>query len=151
MSEKRTQHESNLNFTAFYGTTLENFLRCAHIDSNGRVLFSKSLEPQYTEPETTQLVYGLSGGANYAVTRARELGHTPLVLEGEFDRQRYFYKQELFPGEAFPVNNAWVPQNGTDWKNYNPFADNFDPDEKETKRAFQSYNPAELLEAHTRK
>lgn len=151
MSETQPQPELEQNFSAYYGTTMENFLVCAQVDEQGKVVFAKKQEQKHVEPEATQFVCGLVGGANYAVTRARELGHTPLVLEGELDKQKYYNRQELFPGEAFPVTNVWVPQEGIDWKKYNPFADNFDPDVKETKRVFQPKNPKEVLDEHIKK
>lgn len=145
MSETGVQHEGEQHFDAYFGTTVENFLACAQTDDQENVTFAKKQEQKHVEPEATQFVYGLVGGASYAFARARELGHTPLVVEGELDKQKYYLRQELFPGEPFPVKQVWVPREGIDWKAYNPFADNMDPEFTETRRVFEAKNPIDLL------
>ena len=146
MGETETKHEDKQHFSAYFGTTLENFLTCAQIDDQGVVVFIKRKELKHVEPNAMQFIYGLAGGARYAFTRAKELGHTPLIIEGELDKQRYPLKQELLPGEPFPVKQVWIPREGIDWKMYDPFVDNNNPEFTETRRVFGAKNPIDLLQ-----
>lgn len=142
MADSIPQEAQSPRFTAYYGTTLENFLTCAKVTDSG-VVFVKRQEQQHVEPEATQLIYGLTGGASYAFVRAKELGHTPLIVEGELDRSTYYLRQELFPGEPFPVTQVWVPKEGVDWRSYNRFT--HDPEEKETYRVFEAKKPLDII------
>lgn len=131
-------------FIAYYGTTLENYRTCAQVTNAGIVLV-KTRKSTQGEPETISFVYGLIAGANYAFLRAKKLGHTPIILEGELYRYQYYSRGELFPREAFPVNRAWIPREYVDWRTYNRFADAFVEEALETHRVFEPKNPRSLL------
>lgn len=131
-------------FTAYYGTTLENYFICAQV-----TMFAKRRELRHREPEILSFVYGLIAGANYAFSRAKELGHTPVILEGELNRDRYYSRGALFPGEVFPVNRVWIPREDVDWRTYNRFADAFVEEATETHRVFEPRDPASLLSKET--
>lgn len=79
-------------FIAYYGTTLENYRTCAQVTNAGIVLVKTRKSPQ-GEPETISFVYGLIAGANYAFLRAKKLGHTPIILDGEL-----YHSERKAPG-----------------------------------------------------
>ena len=149
MSEKINEQEPNEDekkFQVFYGTTLENFYKCADQDDEGNIYFDKSAEPKHIEPEKIQIVEGLHGGATFAIQRAKELGHTPVILEGKLDKEKYYIERELHTlVEHFPVEQVWIPIENKDLNQYNPYNDNFDLQSTETKSFFLPVNPNELL------
>ncbi len=147
MSESDTPGEASKTFNAYFGTTLENFFACAEVDAQGNVVFAKSREPRHVEPQATQFVEGLSGGASIAYRRAKELGHVPLILEGELNRKKYFSRRELLSGEAFPVKQVWIPKDGVSWEGYKRHEDNRDPEQTETRRVFEARNPIDILQS----
>lgn len=73
----------------YSGTTLQNFLTCAYIDQEGRVLFDKLREPRFQYPEI-HCTHDFGIASRIALREARDLHHRPLVIEsmivtGDFD------------------------------------------------------------------
>ncbi len=126
---------------AYFGTTFENFQKCAVVTETG-VVFEKGRESRHTFLEDMQFVPSLSGGANYATARAKELGHTPLILKGEIDQRRNY----RLLNEPFLIKAVWVPREGLDWREYRPFSDTSDPEQKESHRFFEVKSPTEVMQ-----
>ncbi|MEK6861862.1 MAG: hypothetical protein AABY07_07900 [Nanoarchaeota archaeon] len=94
-------------FTAYSGTTLENYMTCATLVGN-EVEFDKSREPEHFYRE---IYYedNLIIAINQSINLAKTLNHFPLVMEGKLEA---FYKDRfhLEIGECFPVNKVYIPK-----------------------------------------
>lgn len=122
MGEHSRDIEGDKPFTAYFATTLENFHTCACV-VGGQVYFDKSREPRHVEPRATQYLHGLNGGAHIAVLRAKELNHTPAILQGQLDR-KFSTKQELPRDAMLPVEYVYVPRGGSNWDDLSLVRDN---------------------------
>jgi hypothetical protein len=108
-----------------FATTLENYKKCAVVEKAG-VFFDKSRESKHVEPFTIQYVGRAPGWAmSLSMSRARELHHSPAVLQGELPEiLNSKYMGEMPEGSKFPVIGVWIPKVGTDWQKANPFDKN---------------------------
>jgi len=94
-------------FTAYSGTTLENYLRCALL-INDEVKFDKLRESRLFGVEVNY-EKDFDGAKADSVDLARRLNHFPLVIEGKLE---IFYKDRfcLEAGKYFPVDRIYMPK-----------------------------------------
>jgi hypothetical protein len=101
----------------YTGDTCENFRRCAVLKW-GVVYYDKSKLPAPANPEI-YLDRQMQFPMQRALIKAKELGHTPLVIEGKLPRLPYSLIEGrwvmLPPGYLLPVTQVWIPKNAHVW------------------------------------
>lgn len=132
----------NVRKIAYSGTTLENYLICAYLQ-DGQVYFQKGREPRHTTGAFWP-VPKIESAAHWAINRAVELGHTPLIIECDIgDRPFEPIKQD----EEVPVQYVWLPRKNVGIKYleeiiWETFSDQMIPDPE---RYFEKHDPVEVL------
>ena len=94
-------------FTAYSGTTLENYLTCAVL-VDGDIKFDKGKEPRHFHREI-YYEHNLTRAVAQSISLAKELKQYPLVIKGLLEpsyRERFY----LEPGKCFPVNGVYIPK-----------------------------------------
>src|SRR5258706_4824375 len=126
--------------TIHFATTLENYKKCAVVEKDG-VFFDKSKENKHVEPNVIQYVGDAPGWAMVlSILRAKELHHSPAVLQGELSEDlNTKYGTEIPKGSRFPVKGVWIPTSGVDWQKANPL------DEKLIEQEWELVDPQSLL------
>jgi len=115
--------ESLIGKTAYSGTLLENFKKCASVGGSGLIFFDKRREPKQWLQDGTFYVRSLGEATEYAVKTAaflrtrKDVDCTPLVMAGTIPWDRYFETdQGKVPiGILFPVERVWIPQGEYSW------------------------------------
>lgn len=83
-------------------------------------------------------------GYIYASQRAKELGHTPLVIAG--DVHKSYFGGEYPLGKPFQVDKVWLPKS-KDWQTINSFSSHSRGTEEEIARelSLEPKDPANLI------
>jgi len=89
------------------------------------VLFEKGREQRHEYGSTMFYTPTFSRAALYAITLARDLRHTPLVIEGEVKKEKEWSFQ-LPEGLPFVVKNTHIIVDQSNWKSINLAVEPFD-------------------------
>lgn len=134
---------------AFSGTTRENFLTCSNV-LNEQVYYSKNKELRHTVSATFFATPDLEGACHWAILRALELGHQPLIMKAKLTDQRAYLisaNQIVSHQEKILIETVYVLKENsvltdlqqTMWDN---FADQRVPDPA---NYFEAHDPYVLL------
>lgn len=126
-------------YPGYSGTTLENFLKCAYVNGKGQIVFYKKRESLHPN-KGIFCVTRLSEAYSYAIERAQELTHHPLIIAGmilpeyvaEYDDGLRILKHTL----RWPIEEVYLLSEGV-----NLDTAHLMPPEK----LFIQYNPRQIL------
>jgi len=105
--------EDNPDFRTYSGTTIENYQTCTTL-MNGKLYFFKGFEPKHDDLSIFHYP-DFNLAAQWAISIAGRLDHTPLVMSGMVDVE-YMGTQELPPGIFLPIDQIFVPKPKIDWR-----------------------------------
>lgn len=126
----RGEIKERLGISVFSGETQENFMQ-GMVHDGKNIFYDKTKLPFPARPELYVDRVSMWFPFERALIKSKELGHSPLIIQGNLSRFSPHTKKnnewiEFPKGYLLPVNFVWLPKNDTSWRKLDPFNVNID-------------------------